>query len=253
MVDTPYFIYLDGDDYFTDKNKLQKQYEILENLNNKDCVACGHNIRMYNEQNPNKETLIPGKNFKEGKYTLKKYWNTTYFHTNTILFRSDHIKDLKFDIIEDSFNDNLITYSFLQFGKMIFIKDCMADYRQNEQGIWAGEKVYISLIREFLAHDLECKINPAMKEISRKRHFYNFKCFADNHNLFENVGPEYLELAKKYDCQTAIRALETKHLFSDDWEKDNRTLRMIVLRIRLKQLPIAPYLVVRKLWRMVAR
>lgn len=253
MVDTPYFIYLDGDDFFTDSRKLQKQFEILEKPENKDCVACGHNIRVYDEHKPEKKSFLPGMRFKEGKYTLQKYWNSAYFHTDTILFRSNHIKDLKYDIIEEAFNDNLITYSFLQFGKIYFIRDCMCDYRQNEQGIWVGEKEYISLIRELLDYDLECQINPDMKEISRQRHYIHFRCFANNHALFEKVGPEYLKLAKKYRCKTAVRALEKKHLFTNDWNRDNKTLNKILFKMRLKQAPILPYLVVKKIVRKLVK
>ena len=39
-----YLIFLDGDDYWIDDKKLQKQFDILEK--NSDCVACGHPLMM---------------------------------------------------------------------------------------------------------------------------------------------------------------------------------------------------------------
>ncbi len=45
-VDTEYFIFLDGDDYFDYNKKLQCQVEILDKFENADCIACGHNIDM---------------------------------------------------------------------------------------------------------------------------------------------------------------------------------------------------------------
>lgn len=115
---------------------------------------------------------------------------------------------MRYDVIGDSFDDNLITYSFLQFGKMIFIRDCMADYRQTDQGIWVGEKDCVNYIRGLISYDIENMINPNMKKISMNRHLYDFKPFAKNHDIFDDVDQEFLKLAKMNNCQTAIRVLE---------------------------------------------
>ena len=123
QVEAPYFIFLDGDDYWTSSKKLQKQYDILEKEENRDCVACAHIIRAFNENDPDRVSFFPGYSCRRGKYSLKRYWADYYFHTDTILFRSSHISDLSWGMIEDSFNDNLITYSFLQFGSVYFLDD----------------------------------------------------------------------------------------------------------------------------------
>ena len=221
LVETPFFIYLDGDDYWTSSHKLQKQYDILSDAKNSDCIACAHNIRAYNENEPEKSILIPGNTCRSGKYSLKQYWRNCYFHTDTILFRSSCIKDLRWDLLEDSFNDNLITYSFLQFGSIYLIPDCMADYRQNDKGIWAGENMPVCMIREFIAYDLEVQINPEMREICRKRHRKNFIYYRDNRNAFENVEREYLETAQKYHCITAEKVLKGQCLFGSSPAADS--------------------------------
>lgn len=214
-VDTPYFIYLDGDDYWTDECKLQKQYDILEKKENENCVGCGHYIRAYNEKEKDITKLLPREKCKRGKYTLRKYLNGYYFHTDTILFRSDYIDRLPFDLVEDSFNDSLITFCFLQFGDLYFLDECMADYRMNDQGIWAGEKKAIGIIREMLMHDIELKINPRVKILLICRHLDDFEMSMKEKDLFNEVDNEYLELAKRYGCQTAERALVKESLFSD--------------------------------------
>ena len=210
-VETPYFIYLDGDDYWTDVNKLAVQYNILEDKNNADCIACAHQIAMYNEENPNSVEKIPRFSLKEKKFSLDEYWEKYYFHTDTMLFRSIVIDKLPWGIIEDSFNDNLITFCFLQFGKMYYLPRCMAAYRQNSNGIWAGEKLATNIFRNIISYDLELQINPEIESIIRVRHLVDFITALKNRNGFSKITNDYYELAKKYMCKTALG------LISDDY------------------------------------
>ena len=243
LVDTPYFAYLDGDDYYTDKKKLQKQYDILEKPENSDCVGCGHNIRMYKENDPIKSVIMPGKLVKQGKYSPKKYCRNYYFHTNTILFRSKYIKELPLDldIVMDFFDDNVITFCFINYGPLYFLRDCMADYRKKDDGLWDLEREDICCINEFLLYDFICKLNPEMKVIGLKRQLGSFIKFSENHDLFDNVDEEYLNIAKKYKCPIARRALEKKHLFTSDWAKDTKTINAIRTQCRIESLSALPF------------
>lgn len=250
LVDTPYFIFLDGDDYFTDKNKLQKQYDILEKPENSDCVGCGHNLRMFIESNPLKSIIMPGKLVRQGKYYPKKYWRNDYFHTDTILFRSKYIKELPIDlnIVSNFFDDNFITFCFIKYGPLYFLRDCMADYRKKDDGLWDIGREDICCIWEFIEYDLECKMNPEMKSIGVKRHLGSFIKFSDNHDLFENVGEEYLEIAKEFNFPITRRALEKKHLFTSDWVKDTKTINAIKTQCRIESLPALPFKVANRIF-----
>ena len=241
LVDTPYFTYLDGDDYYTDKNRLQKQYDILEKPENSDCVGCGHNLRMFNESRPNNSVILPGRLVRQGKYDPQKYWRNYYFSTDTIVFRSKYIKELPLDIVNDFFDDNIITFCFIKHGPLYFLRDCMADYRKIDGGLWVGDREDICCISEFLCYDLECKINPEMKDIGVKRHLASFIKFSDNHDLFENVGEEYLDMANEFNFPTMRRALEEKHLFTSDWVKDTKTINAIRSQCRIEDLPALPF------------
>lgn len=211
-VETPYFIYLDGDDYWTDVDKLAVQYKIMENAENADCIACAHQIEMYNEENPNKVENIPRFALKEKKFTLDEYWEKYYFHTDTILFRSSVISRLPWEIIEDSFNDNLITFCFLQFGKMYYLPKCMAAYRQNSNGIWAGEKLVTNIFRNIISYDLEMKINCKMKRTIRIRHIVDFITAVKIRSSFPGIATSYYQLAEKYKCKTALNLVNNGYL-----------------------------------------
>ena len=250
LVDTPYFIFLDGDDYFTDKKKLQKLYDILEKPQNSDCVGCGHNLRMFTEGNPLKSIIMPGKLIRQGKYYPKQYWSNYYFSTITILFRSKYIKKipLDLDIVRNFFDDDIITFIFIMNGPLYFLRDCMADYRKNDDGLWEVGREDIICIWDFLGFDMECKINPEMKGASLKRHLESFIKFSDNHNLFETIGEEYLDIAKEFDLPTTRRALEKKHLFTSDWAKDSKTINAMRTQRKIESLPVLPFKIANRIF-----
>ena len=219
-VDTPYFIYLDGDDYWTDENKLSIQYNILEKEENADCIACAHQIQMYNEEHPSVIENIPKFTLKEKKFSLKKYWTSYYFHTDTILFRSKVISSLPWALLEDSFNDNLITFCFLQFGKIYYLPRCMAAYRQNSNGIWAGEKLITNIFRNLISYDLELQICARVERRIRIRHLVDFMAIVKNRNGFREITKPYRKLAKQYGCETAISLIQNGYIFHKNiiWE-----------------------------------
>lgn len=231
-VDTPYFQYLDGDDYWTDENKLQLGYDILEDSENKECSGCAHAISMFHEEDPTKIQRLPEGGVTEGKYHIEEYWKDMYFHTDTILFRSENIKKLPRNLLEDSFNDNLITFSFMQFGPMYYVDKNMAAYRQNNNGIWAGEKQIVSAIRELILYDIELKINPSMSKIIKQRHFHNFVFLHDNYEMISGLDA-YYEIAKKYNLPMTKKVIKYKSVFTGSRSLDKMVFYALSFQRRI--------------------
>ena len=178
QVRADYFIFLDGDDFFDDEWKLQKQISVLEDEENTDCVACGHAIDILREDG-SRAPYITVHNSKN-RYTLEEYWIYFYCHTDTILARSKVIMTIPFDLIEHNFNDNMITFLFLTQGNLYYLPETMAVYRQTGKGVWTSGKVVHNYLRNMMIYDLCIKIRPDLKRATQKRFSSTWKMLYEN-------------------------------------------------------------------------
>lgn len=129
-----YLAFCEGDDYWCDCNKLQKQIDILEN--NSEYSACVHNTNYFYMNN--------GKCIK--KYTDKN--NVLYlkdcvmcggqsFHTSSLVVRKKHyLNKPDFTTIVNGVGDypNAIYYSLC--GSIYYIGNVMSVYRVGTEGSW---------------------------------------------------------------------------------------------------------------------
>lgn len=170
-----YFIFLDGDDFYVDKRKFQKQIEILDKPENQKYVACAHNVYEYDEKKGINRPFLKKNNIL--KLSGKTYWGRYYFHPDSIMFRSKYIEKVPRDIVNDYFNDNTITFCFLKYGGIYYLPDIMASYRQTGDGIWTGDSEFIGFLRNLMDLDLERKIAPEFWTYCLIRHWPDITYF----------------------------------------------------------------------------
>lgn len=163
-----YFLFLDGDDFYTDENKLKRQVEILDNPQNADYVMCAHNVYSYDEKTGANTPFLNKR--KVLRLKAAEYWGHYYFHPDSIMIRSKYISKIPTDIIVDYFNDNMITFCFLKYGGVYYLPDIMASYRQTGDGIWTGNSEFVGKLRNLMDLDLEFKIFPQLYKYSLIRH-----------------------------------------------------------------------------------
>lgn len=210
-IDTDYFIYLDGDDYFEYNEKLQKQVEILDDEKNQDCIACGHNADMLYPDG--KRMPITSIKLTEGKYDAREYWRRIYFHTDTLLTRSSVIQTIDKHLLENNFNDNVITFAFIQQGKLYYIPESWTVYLQTGNGIWTSNKIVVNHIRNMFLYDLSNQINPDWK----KETAYRFRdSWKELYRLRKQIIPEELQAfsveAKDKDMQDSYNWIHYRDL-----------------------------------------
>ena len=230
-IDTDYFIFLDGDDYFCNDSKLQTQVDILDKDENSDCVACGHNtIRLYKDGTQNTTTDV---SLKEGKIKPKDYWKNLYIHTDALLFRSSIIPKLNLVLLENSFNDNMITFDAIQHGNLYYIPEYWAVYLQTNDGIWTSGNNQVNLIRNMIFYDQAVKINPKMKPQSICRFSYAWMdLYSIRNELDQKTMNCYKEEAVSKDCRNALRWI----MYSDmnAFQKFCMSVRVSVFKIKLR-------------------
>lgn len=202
---SPYFIFLDGDDYFTDSQKLQKQVDILEDEKNSDCIACSHAIEALYDDGTKK--IFPWQQPNEGKFSLENYWADFYFHTDTSLIRSSVIEKIPFELIENHYNDNMITYLAMQNGMIYYLPEVMACYPQTGDGIWTSGNIISNNLRNMMLYDLCVTINPALEEKTAIRF----------QNAWKNLYKHRKEIDRSKLSDFDREATQKKLLYSSQW------------------------------------
>lgn len=124
-----YIIALEGDDFWTDENKIEKQIDFLEN--HPDYVAVAHNCVVVGADSmPNGETYPQ---CEDTEYTFRHFFSDIMpGQLATIMYRNYMIDD-SFDnsILEKGLSpgDRLIYFALLCHGKVRCIQETMSAYR----------------------------------------------------------------------------------------------------------------------------
>lgn len=122
-----YIAMCEGDDFWTDPLKIQKQFDFLEN--NPDFVLCFHKVDILKKNGKIVSdfiTKIP-KNYQNRDVFLKK---GNYIHTVSVMYRNFliHFDELYRYTPEGDF---LLYLMLSKFGKLGYIEQTMAVYRYN--------------------------------------------------------------------------------------------------------------------------
>lgn len=124
-----YYATCEGDDYWTDPLKLQKQVEFLEE--NLDYSACTHSNYISKEGVLTKSSS----RIRTKSLILEDLVWGIPFQTASLLFRKNALKLP--DIFTDSLTDTTLFMLLAERGKIFFMPETMSVYRIHDNGVWS--------------------------------------------------------------------------------------------------------------------
>jgi glycosyltransferase involved in cell wall biosynthesis len=131
-VKSRYFAFLEGDDYWCDKNKLQKQIDLLEQ--NPDCIMCGHNTLFKDIVDKKEWLFIDDRKYEiKTKYTLDDKFGV---HPSSRVYRNTI--DLT-NVPPEMLFDAHMYVLYLSKGDLFYIDEVMSVYNKTGEGFWSGK------------------------------------------------------------------------------------------------------------------
>ncbi len=189
--DGKYIAMCEGDDYWTDPLKLQKQVDFLES--HPDYTICGGRYMVLEDGKTElheQDWMIRGMaKYPEGRtVTLDDFYDEYLLWLLTVCFRKDCLEGIeRFEHIKD----DVIYATVLEKGKGFVFQDVFGVYQLHQGGVWTGKSVKDRLREnEIYLNELYPRFGDKSKSL-RKKHFRDI------------IGLRFFELT------------ESKHLFKD--------------------------------------
>ncbi|MCQ2383824.1 MAG: glycosyltransferase [Paludibacteraceae bacterium] len=135
-----YIALCEGDDYWTDPLKLQKQVDLLEA--DETLVACCTNcsvVDMTGDVVEEKRILPVVRDNKSGRYSLRDFFDQSHqYPTLSVVYRNTHKKEVaeKCKIMRNPYmGDWTLWIALLCFGNMYYLDEVTCAYRINPQSL----------------------------------------------------------------------------------------------------------------------
>lgn len=161
-----YITMLDGDDYWTDPYKLQKQVDFLEH--HPECSLCFHNAEMFYDDG-SKPSINYSRTGQKEISTLEDVATGMVPIPCTVLFRNKLLGELPDCFYQVRNADWMLFVLLAEHGDIGYLNEVMAAYRVHGEGIWSSLtrrqriKAHINTYQTIDAH-LNFKYRQAISE-----------------------------------------------------------------------------------------
>jgi glycosyltransferase involved in cell wall biosynthesis len=134
-----YIAYLEGDDYWKDELKLQKQIDFLEH--NPDYSICFTDVlETFSEDLNDPRNVLHGGSGSKSTTTINDLLYENYIQTVSVIFKNKlfpYFPDWYADLMPGDWPLHILN---AQFGKIFYFDECMCVHRNYSDGLWSSQK-----------------------------------------------------------------------------------------------------------------
>jgi len=137
-MDTKYVAICEGDDYWTDPLKLQRQVGFLET--HEDFSICFHEAKVFDQSKGDYVADVVRK--APSETDICELAKGNYIHTMTVVYRNNPLarEDLK-KLGRVVTSDYALHMLNAKYGKIKKLPECMAVYRLNQESVWGTKDI----------------------------------------------------------------------------------------------------------------
>lgn len=144
--DSEYNAICEGDDYWFDPLKLQKQVDLLDkhpeyNICSHDYTRYTHDSLSFDSKSFYADLFSDDESPDRVEYSLDTYFDRWWTQPLTCLYRNgDYLKRIPYESYKFH-RDDIFFYYVLKEGKGVLLSDCMGVYRVHQGGVWSGKSL----------------------------------------------------------------------------------------------------------------
>ena len=196
-----YVAICEGDDYWCDNNKLQKQVDFLEK--NKEYSACVHNTEQINCMNGKKSYINDSKCDMDLQFKKVVKRGNSQFQLSSLMCRKEYFM-IPDELVAKGFEDYPLAVYLMFKGKVRYLKEVMSVYRAFSKGSWTT--------RHYIEGSESKKINAQENLIDFLQRLLRY---SQSHNMKQEEIEEITKVLRTQEVELLVMKNDRKKIINN--------------------------------------